>query len=128
MQSLRITSGDQIAAVKWLLPPDGAKVMFFTAEVEPVSRKGPAGRGMELDSLFLIQHLTSRFSTQVSTQWTAVCFRSRTERSSYDAYLHADWKYFGHLLGWDDWRQDVLGVSQNVNLLHFDHEFHLRRS
>ncbi|KAK9852554.1 hypothetical protein WJX84_006225 [Apatococcus fuscideae] len=64
---LRVSSGDRVAAVKWTLPPDGARVMFITAEVDFVSRKGAAGRGpaMEVDSLLLIQHLTSRFSGQI---------------------------------------------------------------
>ncbi len=67
VQCLRVSSGDRVAAVKWTLPPDGARVMFITAEVDFVSRKGAAGRGpaMEVDSLLLIQHLTSRFSGQV---------------------------------------------------------------
>lgn len=68
LQCLRVSSGDRVAAVKWLLPPDGAEVAMFTAEVDFVSRKGPAGRGpaMEVDSSLLNQHLLSRFSSQVT--------------------------------------------------------------
>ncbi|KAK9821901.1 hypothetical protein WJX74_010997 [Apatococcus lobatus] len=64
---LRVSSGDRVAAVKWLLPPDGAEVAMFTAEVDFVSRKGPAGRGpaMEVDSSLLNQHLLSRFNSQI---------------------------------------------------------------
>ena len=76
LQCLRVSSGDRVAAVKWLLPPDGAEVAMFTAEVDFVSRKGPAGRGpaMEVDSSLLNQHLLSRFSSQVPPAIPATCF------------------------------------------------------
>ena len=73
VQSLRVTSGDQIVAVKWLLPSDGAQVTAFTAEVDLVSRKGRAA-ALELDGLFLMQHLTSRFMNQVGRgNFTQTC-------------------------------------------------------
>ncbi len=71
MQGLRVSSGDKLAAAKWVLPPDGAKVMFMTAEVEFSRKLVTKGPAVELDGLFLMQHLTSRFATQVSSQISA---------------------------------------------------------
>ena len=64
MQTLRTSSGDKVAVSKWMLPPDGAPVMLFTAEIEPVKRAVGRAAVLEVDAGFLIQHLVSRFVTR----------------------------------------------------------------
>ena len=66
MQGIRVSSGDTVAALQFLLPPSGFQIALLNAEVSFVSVKRGAP-DLEIDAQELSSHLQTRFSGQVLT-------------------------------------------------------------
>ncbi|EFN58861.1 hypothetical protein CHLNCDRAFT_29882 [Chlorella variabilis] len=73
-RNIRVSSGDKVAALQFLLPSDKFQIALLNAEVDFVTKRAVRGPDLELDAHQLSSHLQSRFAGQVLTAHQELSF------------------------------------------------------